>query len=1354
MSTVQDNMAGMKGEIRDLRKDLEALKHSCANFSAVYTQNSTPEHEKDFENEDRGLEVAKIYQNNGNTAGTFTNTGADFTVSSSAHDTHIEDRSETYGGIPVPTGSHSLNCDYPLVRFEPSPQNGTDAGILYITDGSDTAGFEHETSEQGLVGQEVRVDNDVTNVFNESTFFADPDAVISILTTHDTRRRRRTEYQNGCGIITFPSGQFISDTVGDRRALAAHLRSKPSLREKRTSSIRPKVSHRGVDRIVNSSKEAAKIKKRLEKIRRAKHESRSKSMKPSDHVNAQRLEECSHGSVRSEKSTTNSDREDASSEEKSDSVIRDLGIQSSHGGYMNMGVSGTATRCNTDHESPDSLDISEDFASAAVNQIRQGKESSRNHTSSDASEASDRSLMSASEVATVNTVEASAKQRTSVAPATEELITGAIASPYSKDIFSESLSNDYKHTTSEKDGSIIVVLEDREADSLDKSDAMCVSSVQSRGQLWSSEKTDDVDHHTSYGEGYPIAVESKTSGNNDGKTSQVLQVSRIERQVYGDRTALKKRVGARANHHVSAEHTNAVHGEVKEKKLHEPLKAPEAREMDMEQPVREVIKPHHVDNSETLIPRDRHLHQMTSRSDDRSQRADVADPSAVYSSGGVTNEAEGSWQSDHLTSDWTTDPRSELGIPPVTTPPKSNDSRQQVTGDDHSDSLDAGSRGDGPVVTPPLVSLVSDPNLAIAEVDSISSFTVNELNVSEVLDHIQEHIGAVQESMTKSKDGPQLRTSDLISLTDSPHASTSRSIEALLLRKSRKPEQQSAQEEVDHNVSSSDRRGEDKSAAPALLRETMRSNHSASSLPEETRGQKRSGVMPDRDDKDKRPRLLSNVETEIKTRYVSESGRTQDAVAVSKPSTLSPRRRIPTSLQDKKTFTSAFLFATVRQGSDLVEGVDPKTRKNDVQNRDEPIERTTSRDERNLVEDNSTESTSMADHGPSPTTDIAQTDIASNNHASAIQDMTSDGVKRVEGFSLRQPAGAPSQGSRGRKRSREESDKLPEREKKVVRLTPCLKENVDAAGMRPHMATPDDILHEKVTGSSGVGVTGSATLLDQKPETGSDHQHDEESDPRSSTQLDVTMLRPAEIESKALFELWKLKRRETKRTTRSAKQIVQRSREKRKYRVATRSLIDPFLVSLDENSLGVTAGVTLGITPLSAAEESRVEHLQFGTQIDISTDSKGHDEQRLPGSLPQEMITDEDETGVNIHEDSLDRQDPRKSQAQSGATTDISADLMGHMNNQSHSTHASSDGHGRSQSLDAIDKEVIEPTQSSQASGYSSHSSTVTRSATDTLGSVICEESVRLGRDYDDDEIVGCPMKVDYFSQTATELEQ
>jgi hypothetical protein len=711
-----------------------------------------------------------------------------------------------------------------------------------------------------------------------------------------------------------------------------------------------------------------------------------------------------------------------------------------------------------------------------------------------------------------------------------------------------------------------------------------VSSVQSRGQLWSSEKTDDIDHHTSYGKGYPIAVESKTSGNNDGKTSQVLPDSRIERQVYGDRIALEERVEARANHHVSAEHTNAVHGEVEEKKLHEPLRAPEAREMDMEQPVRELTKPHHLDNSEILISRDRHSHQMTSRSDDRSQRADVADPSAVHSFGGVTNEAEESWQSDHLTGDWTTDSGSELGVPSVANPPKSNDSRQQVTGDEHSDSLDAGPRRDGPVATPPLASLVSNRDIAIAEVDSISSSTVDELNVSEVLHHIQEHIGAVQESMTKSKDGPQSRTSDLISLDDSPHASTSRSIEALLLRKSRKPEQQSAQEEIDHDVSPSNRRDGDKSAAPTLLLETMRSNLSALSLPEETRGQKRSRVMPDRDDKDKRPRLLNDVETEIKTRYVSESGRTRDAVAVSKPSTCSPRRRIPTSLQDRKTFTSAFLFATVRQGSDLVESVDPKARKNDVQNRDEPIERITSRDERNLVEDNSIVSTSMVNPGPSPTTNIAQTDIASNNDAPAIEDMTSDGVKRDEGFSLRQPLGAPPQESRGRKRSREESDKLPEREKKVVRLTPCLEENVDAAGMRSHMATPDDILHEKVMGSSGVGVTGSATLLDQKPESGSDYQHDIESDSRSPTQLDITMLEPVEGGSKALCEQWKRKREETKRTTRSAKQIIQRSREKRKHRIATRSLIDPFLVSLDVNSLGVPAGVTLGIKPLSAAE--------------------------------------------------------------------------------------------------------------------------------------------------------------------------
>jgi hypothetical protein len=1366
MSIVQENVAGMEGEIRDLRKDLEPLKQSCANFSAIYTPNTTPEHGKDFENEDRGLEVAKIYQNDGDTAGTFTHIGADFTVSSSAHDIHTQDRSETYGGTPVPTGSHSLNCDYPLVRFEPSPQNGTDAGILYITDGSDTAGYEHETSEQRLVGQEVRKENDMTNVLNESTFFADPDAVTSTPTTYDTRRCRRTEYQKGWGIITFPTGQLISDTAGDRRALAAHPRSRFSRRKKRTSIMGSKAGHRGGDRTASSMKEAVRIKKRLDKKREARLKSRElRNTRPSEHVEARIPEERSHGGVRLEQPTTDSDKEDAWPVEKSDGSIRDLGfdlgcfdpfdspksdlssVESPHGDHICVGVSSTATRFEDDDESLGNLEVSKDF-------VEESQENNRNHTSSDALEAFDNPLISASEVTIVNAAEDSPSQDTSVSLATEEFETQAIDSRYKNNLSSKRLANDYKHTTSGKDETLIVVLEDREANSLGKSEATSVSSIQSRGQLWGSEKTDDIDHHTSYDKGYPIAAESKTSGDNDEKTSQVLPDSRLGQQVYGDLVALEERRGARASHHVLAEHTNAVPGEVKEKKSHEPLRAPEAREMNMEQPVREVTKLHILDNSETLISRDRHSHQMTSRSDDRSQRADVADISAVNSFGGVTNEAEESWQSDHLTSDWTTDPGSELGIPPVANLPKSNDSGQQVIGDEHSDSLDAGPRGDGPVATPPLASLVSDRDIAIAEVDSISSSTVDELNVSEVLHHIQEHIGAVQESMTKSKDGPQSRTSDLISLDDSPHASTSRSIEALLLRKSRKPEQQSAQEEIDHNVSPSDRRDVDKSAAPTLLREAMRSNHSTSSLPEETRGLKRSGAMPDRDDKDKRPRLLSDVETEIKTRYVSESGRTQDAVAVSKLSTCDHRRRIPTSLQDRKTFTSAFLFATVRQESDLVEGVDPKPRKYDVQNRDEPIARTTSRDERNLVEDNSIESTSMADHGPSPTTNIAKTDIASNNDAPAIEDMISDGVKRGEEFSLRQPVGAPSQGSRGRNRSREESDKLPERGKKVVRLTPCLEENVDAAGMRPHMAAPDDILHEKVMRSSGVGVKGSATLLDQKPETGSDHQHDEESDPWSSIQLDVTILRPAEIESKALFEQWKRKRKETKRTTRSAKQIVQRSREKRKYRVATRSLEDPVLVSLDDNSLRFPPGVTLGITPLPAAEEQRVEHLQFGTQIDISTDSKGHDEQRSPGSLPQEMITDQDETGVNIYENSLDRQDPRKSQAQSGATTDISADLIGHMNSQSYSTQASSDGHGRLQSLDAIDKEVIEPTRSSQASDHPSHSSTVTGSATDTVGSLTCEKSVRLGLEYDDDDIVGHVVEADYFSQTVAELEQ
>jgi hypothetical protein len=534
MSIVQENVAGMEGEIRDLRKDLEALEHSCADYSAVYTQNTTPEHGKDFENEDRGLEVAKINQNDGNTAGTFTNIGADFTVSSSAPDIHIQDRSETYGGIPVLIGSHSLNCDYPLVRFEPSPQIGADARILYITDGSDTAGFEHETSEQGLVGQEVRVDNDMTNVFNESTFFADPDAVISILTTHDTRRRRRTEYQNGCGIITFPSGQLISDTVGDRRALAAHPRSRFSRRKKRTSIMGSKAGHRGDNRTASSMKDAVRIRKRLDKKREVRLRSRElRNTRPSEHVEARIPEERSHGGVRLEQSTTDSDKEDAWPVEKSDDLIGYIGtnlrcydpfdspksnpssVESPYGDYICADVSGTAMRFEDDNESLGNLEVSEDF-------VRKSRANSRNHTSSDALEAFDNPLISASEVAIVNAAEDSPSQDTGVSLATEEFETQTIDSRDQNNLSSKSLANDYKHTTSGKDETLILVLEDREANSLGKSQAISVTSVQSRGQLWSSEKTDDIDHPASYDKGYPIAAESKTSGNNDGKTSQPL----------------------------------------------------------------------------------------------------------------------------------------------------------------------------------------------------------------------------------------------------------------------------------------------------------------------------------------------------------------------------------------------------------------------------------------------------------------------------------------------------------------------------------------------------------------------------------------------------------------------------------------------------------------------------------------------------------------------------------------------------------------------------------------------------------------------------------------------------------------
>jgi hypothetical protein len=40
------------------------------------------------------------------------------------------------------------------------------------------------------------------------------------------------------------------------------------------------------------------------------------------------------------------------------------------------------------------------------------------------------------------------------------------------------------------------------------------------------------------------------------------------------------------------------------------------------------------------------------------------------------------------------------------------------------------------------------------------------------------------------------------------------------------------------------------------------------------------------------------------------------------------------------------------------------------------------------------------------------------------------------------------------------------------------------------------------------------------------------------------------------------------------------------------------------------------------------------------------------------------------------------------------------------------------------------------------------------VGSLTCEKSDRLGLDYDDDDIVGHVVEVDYFSQTVAELEQ
>jgi hypothetical protein len=1368
MSIVQETVASMDGEIRDLRKDLEALRHISAVSGATCVQNNTQEHGKDFENENRCLEVVKRYQHNGYTACDFKSTEADFTACSTADDTYIQGSSGNNGGNTVSTMCYSPDRDCRLVMVGPSLEIDPDAGALYIV--SNTADSERNIPGKELVGQEVTADDDMTDVFNGPTFFAAPNSMITVFTAFDTWRSRRTEYQSGGKSFAFSSSQPIRNRVGNRRPLAADSRPRPPIQEKRINRIRSKAGHLGGRQTAKSIKEAAIIKKKLDETRKARLRSQKRrDMKLSDHVKAQTPEWSSHGGV-------SSDEEDDLSVEKSGGLIRDLepdstsnlgyydhfnspasdvsSVQSSHGGHISIGVSSTATIFKTDHESLDSLEASEDFASAAVTQIRESQEDSRYHTSTDASEAPDRSLMSASEVMTVKAAEASPTQGTSVALATEHLETRAIASSDSNNISSESLSNNPNHTTFGRNIPTIVVLEGFEANSLDNSDAKYMSFAQSEGQIQSSEDTDDIYPRATYKIGGHTAAERKTPNNDDGTTSPFLVDSRTEKKVYGDQT-LEEGLRARVEDHALREQPGALPGQVTRVGVHKTLGSFEATKMVARQLVHEVGKPDHDDNGETLESGEHHQHQMTPRSNECGHHSDIADPSVVHSFDEVTSGAQGFRQSDHRTGDWTKDPESDLEIAPVTNLPQSNDSSQGVTGNGHYDSLDVGPKGDQSVTTPPLCPPVCDQDMATIVVDTLPSSTVDGHNGSGISDYVEKDIGVARDLTYVSKDQPQLPTSILPPPDIALPASPSRPIGAHLSTESRKTHQQSSQQGTDPNLCTSKSSDEDDSAAPDHLLEDIRSDHAASSLLGEPRGQKRSGIMPDRIHKDKRARLPDDVNLETMTTCPSEDGRNKSAVALLEPSARISGKGISASLQNNEPVMGATPFATVARGSDHMEGIEPRSTREDVENQGIPMQLTAWPDGRTVDEGKlmaSMSTTSLA--GQQPMTILAQTGIVSNYHASKIEGMTSLGIESDGKLSSGQPAVSPFEEASGKKRSREASDEYLEREKKSARLASHLEGNSDADTVRPYMADSEGDRREKITGSSDIGMADSSAFLNRNVDYKGGGKTVIENDPETSPQLGVTTPKPAIGGWKALFEQGRRERDKSRRKTLPVKEAIQHRQRQRKDGNATVSLEDSLFVPPYRTSLEFEQIKTFGFIPLSAAAIGRVvEHEQIGTQVSTSTKLEDRDKQRLPGSSPQETFVVGEEPGVNIHNSSPDRQHVVTSHTQSTATTGRSAAMAGRTNSQLDSIQLTSDEHGGLQSVDPVNKEDVKTTQPLQTSGILSQNPLPGSSAANSVSSLAHKENTQQELEPNSSTVVGHVEGFDDFSQTVPELE-
>jgi hypothetical protein len=707
ISTIQDSVIITNGEMRSLRKDLQALRSALVDSQATDTSNNTLDHKKDLGNNNKRLEVAKGCQQRRNMAGAPENTQVSLYTSDATREAYIQGWSGRNVGHAVSTVSYSPNDDHSLITFVET-ETGPDSRALYLVSEEDTDHLGYGIPGPEPSGRKLAPDGDVASMINEPASLA-ASSPESTFTSHDARSTRCVESGYRSGSIRSRCSPQKSCPRGGRRTYTANSGLRSSLAKTRICSTRSKFGSHGGNITPRPGKDAARIKKLLDKARQARKARLS--------VRKQRILGTESTFIQS---SADSDRQGQSEGPECTQYL----LQHSDHISGDDRTSNTAAKSKDDDTDFDSSEASGGFVSTAVTPTRESQDGSHIYTLDAAANLAGRPLAEPSKVTDIIVLQVSPPLSTGTALGEEEDFRIQPASSLeSENDFLGSPSSGSNHTTSERERTMIVPAKNGEANVMENSDVTQATYSQPQGSMQDSENVHGEDDQLSCRIGCRTAVEGKTLADSDDIMQQDQLDSPAGQKVRREDGAVEERLLARVRDHGLRQHPDAIADEVSGEEPHRRLELLETNGMDSNQSENGKGRSDHNDSEKTQDFDTYHL-----QGNEHNGAAGVTNPETAQCFDSAAHQANRSWHDDHPTNDLM-DNR-EYGLEAVRmTTPQSKSHGQEVTEKGCSSSLDKEHISGGLVPTSPHCLLISDKDSAPVHVDP--SCTVDERNLSQ-----------------------------------------------------------------------------------------------------------------------------------------------------------------------------------------------------------------------------------------------------------------------------------------------------------------------------------------------------------------------------------------------------------------------------------------------------------------------------------------------------------------------------------------------------------------------------------------------------------------------------------------------